>query len=132
MRYFTFGLAAILAVAIAALWAVHASEAQTEGVGKIMRQKLELAQDILEGVTTEDYKKILESTAPLIALTHRADWKTIDRPEYLGFSMEFRRTIDQLADSARRQSNDGVAYAYVQMTMACVQCHRFVRDVKKV
>jgi hypothetical protein len=118
-------------IVIAGGWAARSAWSQ-QGVGKIMRQKLELSQQILEGVTTEDYRKITDATAPLIALTHRADWTTIDRPEYLGFSMEFRRTIEQLADAARRQSPDGVALGYVQMTMACVQCHRFVRDIRKI
>ena len=98
---------------------------------RIMRQKLSYAQAILEGVTTEDYKKITDSAEAMLALTHRAEWNAIDRPEYLGFSMEFQPALDDLADAAQRQSADGVAYDYMQMTMASVSCHRFVRGLRK-
>ena len=113
------------------LLGVQLAMGQSEDVRKIMRQKLSYAQAILEGVTTEDYKKITDSAEAMLALTHRAEWNTIDRPEYLGFSMELRRALEGLADSAKRRSADGVAYDYVQMTMACVSCHRFVRGLKK-
>jgi cytochrome c556 len=45
--------------------------------------------------------------------------------------MGFRQAVNDLADAARRQSADGVAYSYVRMTIACVSCHRSLRDVKK-
>jgi hypothetical protein len=113
------------------LLGVRLAIGQSEEVAKIMRQKLSYAQAILEGVSTEDYKKITDSAGAMLALTHRVEWNVIDRPEYLGFSQEFRRALDELVDSAQRRSADGVAYDYVQMTMACVSCHRFVRGVKR-
>ncbi len=113
------------------LLGVRLAIGQSEEVAKIMRQKLSYAQAILEGVSTEDYKKITDSAGAMLALTHRVEWNVIDRPEYLGFSQEFRRALDGLVDSAQRRSADGVAYDYVQMTMACVSCHRFVRGVKR-
>jgi hypothetical protein len=113
------------------LLGVRLAVGQSEEVAKIMRQKLSYAQAILEGVSTEDYKKITDSAGAMLALTHRVEWNVIDRPEYLGFSQEFRRALDELVDSAQRRSADGVAYDYVQMTKACVSCHRFVRGVKR-
>jgi hypothetical protein len=117
--------------ALITLLGVRLAIGQSEEVAKIMRQKLSYAQAILEGVSTEDYKKITDSAGAMLALTHRVEWNVIDRPEYLGFSQEFRRALDELVDSAQRRSADGVAYDYVQMTMACVSCHRFVRGVKR-
>jgi hypothetical protein len=113
------------------LLGIDLARAQSEGVDNIMRQKLSYAQAILEGVTTEDYKKITDNTAPLLAMTHRAEWNAIERYEYVALSMAFRQAVNELADAARRQSADGVAYSYMQMTMACVSCHRHWRDVKK-
>ena len=113
------------------LLGIDLGAAQTQGVDNIMRQKLSFAQAILEGVTTEDYKKITDNTAPLLAVTHRAEWNAIDRYEYVAFSLGFRQAVNELADAARRQSADGVAYSYTRMTMACVSCHRALRDVKK-
>jgi len=123
-------LASVIGALIAFL-GTDLATGQTEGADKIMRQKLVYAQAILEGVTTEDYKKITDSTVPLLALTHRAEWNVIDRYEYVAFSTGFRQAVNELADAARRQSADGVAYSYMRMTMACVSCHRALRDGKK-
>ena len=114
-----------------ALLGMDLATAQTEGVGGMMRQKLSYAQAILEGVTTENYNKITDNTAAMLAVTRRAEWNAIDRYEYVAFSMAFRQAVNELTDAARRQSADGVAYSYLQMTMACVSCHRYWRDVKK-
>ena len=118
-------------IATITLLGVDVATGQTVGGETIMRQKLTYAQAILEGVTSEDYKKITDSTVPLLALTHRAEWNAIDRYDYLAFSTGFRQSINDLADAARRQSADGVAYSYMQMTMACVSCHRSLRDLRK-
>ena len=126
----TAALASVIGIFIA-FFGIDLATGQSEGVNKIMRQKLAYAQAILEGVTTEDYTKITDSTEPLLALTHRAEWNVIDRYEYVAFSTGFRQAVNELADAARRQSADGVAYSYVRMTMACVSCHRALRDVKR-
>ena len=118
-------------IATITLLGVDLATSQTVGGETIMRQKLTYAQAILEGVTSEDYKKITDSTVPLLALTHRAEWNAIDRYDYLAYSTGFRQAVNDLADAARRQSADGVAYSYMQMTMACVSCHRSLRDLKK-
>jgi hypothetical protein len=118
-------------IATITLLGIDLAMGQTVAGETIMRQKLTYAQVILEGVATEDYKKITDSTAALLALTHRAEWNAIDRYDYLAFSMGFRQAVNDLADAARRQSADGVAYSYVRMTMACVACHRSLHDVNK-
>ena len=126
----TAALASVIGTLVTLL-GIDLATGQTEGVDNIMRQKLPYAQAILEGVAREDYRKITDSTAPLLALTHRAEWNAIDRYEYVAFSLGFRQAVNELADAARRQSADGVAYSYMRMTMACVSCHRALRDVKK-
>jgi len=127
----TYVLAAVVGTLIALL-GVHLALGQSEDVAKIMRQKLSYAQAILEGVTTEDYKKITDSAEAMLEVTHQAEWNVIDRPDYLAFSMEFRHALYKLTDSAQQRSADGVALDYLQMTMACMSCHRFVRGVRKV
>jgi hypothetical protein len=118
-------------IATIAMLGIDLASGETVAGEAIMRQKLTYAQAILEGVTTEDYKKITDSTVPLLALTHRAEWNAIDRYDYLAFSMGFRQAVNDLADAARQKNADGVAYSYVRMTMACVACHRSLRDAKK-
>ena len=126
----TAALASVIGTLITLL-GIELATGQTSGTETIMRQKLTYAQAILEGVTREDYKKITDSTVPLLALTHRAEWNAIDRYDYLAFSMGFRQAVNDLADAAQRQNADGVAYSYMRMTMACVSCHRSLRDVKR-
>ena len=46
---------------------------------------------------------------------------------YLRYSEEFRATAQSMINNARRKNTDGVTVDYVQMTMACVNCHKFMR-----
>ena len=68
----TYVLATVVGSLIALL-GVHLALGQSEDVAKIMRQKLSYAQAILEGVTTEDYKKITDSAEAMLEVTHQAE-----------------------------------------------------------
>jgi uncharacterized protein (TIGR01244 family) len=46
------------------------------------------------------------------------------------YSEDFRRNAERAASGARAKNIDGVALAYVQMTMNCVNCHKHVREVR--
>ena len=45
-------------------------------------------------------------------------------------SVEFRRTADAITAAAKKKNLDGAALAYVDMTMKCVNCHKYVRGVR--
>lgn len=98
---------------------------------KLMKRKLEAAQKVLEGVTMNDFKLISQNADELIMISKEAEWKVMKSPEYEVFSNDFRRTCDTLVKNAKEKNSDAAALAYVEMTMCCVKCHKYVREVRK-
>ena len=95
---------------------------------KLMQKKLKHAQGVLGGLAVEDFQQINQNASALLDLTHQAEWKVTEHPDYLRYSSEFRRTLQSLMSAAGRENIDGATLAYMQMTMSCVACHQFIRD----
>jgi hypothetical protein len=99
-------------------------------VADSMHLKLESAQKVLEGLALEDFQLIEKESQAISLLTQENTWKVLQTPEYVQYSSDFRRTVDALTEAARKKNLDGAALRYVEMTMKCVQCHKYVRDVR--
>ena len=102
-------------------------EART--VNQFMHRKLDLAKDALKGIVVEDFKLIKSSAESLEKMSRDAEWDAYKLPEYIQFSTEFRRIVRTMGKRADEKNIDGSANAYVQLTMSCVECHKFTRGV---
>ena len=94
---------------------------------EFMHRKLEHSQKVLEGIVVEDFDLIEKNARTLNLLSQAAEWQVFPSAEYRRNSEEFRRTTESLAKSAREKNLDGSALAYVQLTLNCVNCHKYVR-----
>jgi hypothetical protein len=97
---------------------------------EFMRAKLDHSQKLLEGLALEDFEAIAKNAQAMSLLSLAASWQVLQTPEYAQQSLEFRRTADALTEAARKKNLDGAALAYVELTMKCVNCHKYVRGVK--
>jgi hypothetical protein len=100
----------------------------TREMGELMNRKLEHAQKILDGVARNDFDKIARHANELIALSNQAEWMVLKTPTYEVYSNSFRRSAEDLIRAAKLKNSDTTALAYVDLTMACVKCHRYVRE----
>jgi len=116
----------------AALWAQQESRPRPKAnrVADSMQLKLESAQKVLEGLALEDFQLITKESQAISLLTQEESWKVLQTPEYVQQSADFRRTVDAMTEAARQKNLDGAALRYVEMTMKCVHCHKYVRDVR--
>lgn len=119
-----------LAAGIAAFVSTNGGAGSPNQVGGFMRAKLHHSQRLLEGITLEDYELIAKHAQDLSLLSQEANWRVLQTPEYLQHSVEFRRTADALTEAARKKNLDGAALGYVDLTMKCINCHKYVRDVR--
>jgi hypothetical protein len=92
-----------------------------------MQRKLEHAQKVLEGIVVEDFDLIEKNARALSLLSQAAEWQILPSAEYRRHREEFRRTTESLAKAARDKNVEAAALAYVQLTMNCVNCHKYVR-----
>jgi cytochrome c556 len=121
----TFLVAAV--VMIASITVTIAQSKRNRAAKEFMREKLELAQRTLEGITTEDYDLIIAKGTRLSAMTKEADWRLFENPDYDQQSVTFRRHVDAIVRAAKKKDSDAATLAYVRMTMSCVDCHKLVR-----
>jgi hypothetical protein len=103
-----------------------------ERVSALMKRKLHEAQRVLEGVATSDCDLIAAHGRELIVISNEAEWKVIKTPEYERHSNAFRRTAETLVQNARDNNVDAAALSYVELTLTCVRCHKYVREVRMV
>ena len=93
-----------------------------------MEVKLTQAQGILEGLTVEDFELIEKNANAMYLLTKAEEWKSSKDAQFVEHSDEFARLTTKLAKYAIDKNLDGAALTYVQLTLNCIECHRFVRD----
>jgi hypothetical protein len=120
----------MLLVVLAAIPLVSGHGAEPRKVSEIMQLKLKHAERVLEGITMKDFKKVSKNADELLLLTKEEEWKVLSTPDYENYSNEFRRNVESLIKNAKDENLDACALSYVEMTLTCVKCHKYVREVR--
>jgi len=116
------------AILPAAVGAPAGGAVEPDQVAGFMRAKLAHSQDVLEGLSLADYDLIAKGAQELSLVSQAASWQVLQTEEYARQSAEFRRSCDTLRRAAREENLDSALLAWMEVTMKCVQCHRYVRD----
>jgi cytochrome c556 len=101
---------------------------QPDRVAAFMRAKLGHAEHVLEGLAVADYEMIERAAQELSLASLDSNWQVLQTEDYVRQSAEFRRACDSLKQAAQDKNLDGAALAWVDVTLKCVQCHKYVRD----
>ncbi|MCI0738691.1 MAG: hypothetical protein L0Y72_06580 [Gemmataceae bacterium] len=110
-------------------WSSSAQKGDS-GLNKLMLEKLNSSKMLLEGIALSDFRKIQASAEKLIQVSKTAEWFVFRTPRYELHSNEFRRAAEVIVQKATDKNLDGVALAYFDMTMSCIRCHQYVREVR--
>jgi hypothetical protein len=121
--------AAGLAVAADSL-AQTASSPEADKVAVFMRAKLGHADKVLEGLAVEDFEMIERAAQELSLASLDSNWQVLQTEDYVRQSAEFRRSCDALKKAAQEKNLDGATLAWLEVTLKCVQCHKYVRDAE--
>ena len=120
-----------LTLAALVIAASHMSEARAEDkLSAFMTIKLRHAERVLEGLATEDYGLIAKSSQAMSLLCEDEMWTVLQTPEYRERSSEFRRSVDAITEAARKKNLEAATLSYVDSTMKCVSCHKYVRKAR--
>ena len=125
-----------LPVCLIGMWMLqlHATQdpqskpADKSKLDSFMQLKLEHAKGILEGLATEDFEQIAKDSQALTALSLQSSWNTHTTVDYLDHSSDFRRALNVVTKAAREENLDRAALAYLNMTVQCIECHRYLRE----
>lgn len=99
-------------------------------VADFMQLKLQHAQKVLEGLAIEDLDMVAKNAQEFSLLSQAASWNVLQTEEYIQQSAEFRRTADAMTKAAKDNNLDAAAIRYVELTMKCIHCHKYVRGVR--
>jgi hypothetical protein len=131
MTRLAIALAAVVLTGIAVPAVTRPARDQDPDREALMREKLELAQKVLAGLSKNDLPAAATDGAALAALVREARWRISETPGYLARSAEFERAAATLSSMAANKNAEGAALAWVQVTTQCFDCHRWVRDTRK-
>ena len=96
-----------------------------------MKQKLVASQNILGGLTKEDYEVIEKNAQSMLVVGYLEKWIRADTPGYQKLMKDFEYANKALTLAAREKNLDAATLAYFQLTVSCVHCHRVVRGAAK-
>ena len=91
-----------------------------------MKKKLEYSKNILDGLISEDFDKILKNAKSLNKLGERK-WLENESTQYRTQNQLFWFTTGTLVLAAEEKNIDGATLSYTQMTVSCVNCHKLLR-----
>ena len=94
-----------------------------------MRLKLEASNKVLEGLCVDDPELVKEGAIQLNEMSHSERWRVSKDTMYRQFSGEFQGITQQLKEAADEQNMDRAALKWMDATMSCIECHRFVRGI---
>ena len=119
---------ATLAGGLAAYGQKEETAPTKKDVSAFMKLKLEHAQKLLEGIAVEDFAAVKLHAQKLGALALDENWQILQTREYRDYGAEFQKITGRISKAADKKSVDGAAVGYVQLTLNCVDCHKYVRD----
>jgi hypothetical protein len=97
----------------------------------LMRDKLTYANEALDGLATEDFAKVAKSGEMLRMISRAASWHVVNSEEYSHLSKNFQEQAADLVRHAHDKNLDASALDYMRMSLTCIQCHKYLRDVRK-
>jgi len=95
-----------------------------------MRQKLQICDQILRGISTDEFDDITKGTDRLLDMSKRSHWLHASNPAYAQDSADFVANVRLLRSMAEDKNLQGATLAYSQLVVRCSDCHRHVRGPK--
>lgn len=106
------------------------AEAEEKPAG-VMKNKLLHSHRLLKSLAQEDFDA-LEDSAQKLQKIAREQWIKKPSPRYRAQLQVFWTTLAGIETGARAEDIEEATLAYMQMTLACVRCHKVIRREQKL
>jgi hypothetical protein len=128
MKTATFFLTSV--VALLGISVASKDNADRDAQQKLMTAKLESAQKVLEGLSSNNYELVGRHADLLIQVSKEMEPRLPKTAQSEMNNNDFRRAAQTIAEQAKAKSSEGIALAFSDLTMSCVRCHKHVREVR--
>jgi hypothetical protein len=119
----------LVLTAVVGVWSVVGTATnanQGPALTNAMREKLVHAQQLLEALVTSDWVGLETHSRELEHITDDPRWTVLKYPEYARHSAAFVRSIRALHRAAAQRDLERTPRTYIDVTMQCVECHRYL------
>ncbi|MFN0020202.1 MAG: hypothetical protein ACKVP0_18225 [Pirellulaceae bacterium] len=96
-----------------------------------MKKKLDYSQNILAGITAEDFDKIADNARAMKGLGKFEAFVRSRNAAYTRQLQVFDEINDEMIRQADNDNVEGVTLAFTQLTVNCVNCHKVLRHHAK-
>ena len=93
-----------------------------------MKKKLAYSQNILSGLATADFDKIVTNAEAMQGLSRVEGFIRGRTPGYRTQLQIFEEANREIIANAKKDNVDGAALAFTQLTISCVSCHKQLRE----
>ena len=98
--------------------------AQTARTGRLMREKLQHSQRILEALVTSNYGQLQRETQALTNITRSPEWSELVKGDLRPYTSGFTKALADLSAASERRDYDAAGASYNALTNACIACHK--------
>lgn len=123
-------LSTAIAITLSGVARADTAASPTNTTQALMRQKLEAAHGLLEGMVRGDDTQIERHLSMLANISKATTWHKLDSPDFLAHARSFSSAIDDMKQQLKKKDSEGLAVAYGRVTSACIQCHATLRGRK--
>jgi hypothetical protein len=95
-----------------------------------MNRKLQLSQEVLAGITSGDFDKIVKNAQAMRSLDKVEAFIRGSTPGYRTQLQFFDESLDEIIRQAQKDNLEGAALGFTQLTISCVNCHKQLRAAK--
>lgn len=127
-------VAVIISVACLA-WLPWSSAVSTKAAAKddkslanFMRNKLDAASQVLEGLTVEDAALIQQGAQAMSEMSKAELWQVLLDEDYREFNRDFGISLRKLDQAAGEKKFDRLLLEWQDTVKSCIECHKYVRD----
>jgi hypothetical protein len=104
-----------------------AESTEPRDLSEFMRKKLDGANEILEGLCTEDAELVIKGAKTLNEMSGTVRFRVSTDAAYREFNAEYRAATKKLMEAADKKNFDAAALRWIDTTLKCIECHQFVR-----
>ncbi|MFK7820367.1 MAG: hypothetical protein AB8G99_16720 [Planctomycetaceae bacterium] len=95
-----------------------------------MRDKLRISNQILRGLSTDEFDDVISGADRLTKMSKRSHWQRAGNPVYAQDTADFLDNIRLLRGMAEDKNQAGATLAFSQLMVRCSDCHNHVRSPK--
>jgi hypothetical protein len=96
----------------------------------LMREKLVHMNDVLEGLTLEQFDQVDAAAEKLRMISVATGWHVSDQtPRYQRLSKNFQEQAIDLKRHAQEKNTDAATLDLVRLNLTCTQCHQHMREL---